>query len=118
MKPGDLLAWIMAVTVSILIVFFAFFLMMDWYYSDFTRLSRWVAFDNEIRLPPIVEAGIAIFIAALPATFVTRYFRSSRGDLEFSALGVKFRGPAGPILLWVVSFLAAAAVMLLLMRRR
>ena len=117
-RPGDLLAWVLAVTASVLIVVFATFLMWDWYAKDFSRL-RWAIFaEQEIHtLSPIAEAAFAVLVAAIPATFITRYFRSSRGDLEFSALGIKFKGPAGPILLWVISFLAVAAFMLLLMKR-
>jgi hypothetical protein len=115
-RPGDLLAWVLAVTASALIVVFATFLMWDWYYKDFSRLWGAAVFDRDVRtVSPIVDAVFAVFIAAIPATFITRYFRSSRGDLEFSALGVKFKGPAGPILLWVVSFLAVAAFILSLL---
>lgn len=117
MKPGDLLAWVLAITTSVVIVFFATFLMWDWFSRDFSRWNAAVLFDQRVQtIPPIGQAALAVFVAAIPATFITRYFRSSRGDLEFSALGIRFKGPAGPILLWVASFLAVSAVILLLVK--
>ena len=115
LRPGDLLAWVLAVTTSVLIVMSAAFMLWDLYSLDFPRLQKAIETARGIN-SPLVVAAFAVFIAAIPATFITRFFRSSRGDLEFSALGIKFKGPAGPMLLWVVSFLAIAAFILLLIK--
>jgi len=115
-KPGDVLAWVFAVTLSALIVVFAAFLVSDWYRADFSRFERAMSAETYVaRIPSILQAAIAVCIAAIPATFITRYFRSTRGDLEITGLGIKIRGPSGPILLWVASFLAAAAFIIVFM---
>jgi len=107
------MAWVFAITLSALIVVFAAFSVSDWYRADFSRFERAILAEKHIaEIPSILQAGIAVCFAAIPASFITRYFRSSRGDLEISALGIKIQGPSGPILLWVVSFLAAAAFIL------
>jgi hypothetical protein len=98
------------------------FFISDWYWKDFSRMESAMSTDGRMVsahvpwLVPMLQATLAVFLAVIPATFITRYFRSSHGELEFSALGIKFKGPAGPILLWVVSFLAVAAFILLLLR--
>ena len=112
MKPKDLFAWTFAIVVSVLLVAVTCFLLIDWYHADFSRLGAVLLLEQKFQLTRFQQAGFVVLIAALPATFIVWFFRSTRGDLEFSALGVRFKGPSGPILLWVVSFLAIAAVAL------
>ena len=122
-RPGDFLAWVLAVIFSVLLVVFAAFLISDWYRADFSRFEKAVSLEERMRIiaansrrSPVADAAFVVFVAAIPATFITRYFRSPRGGLEFSGLGIKFKGPTGPILLWVVSFLTVAASFLFLIR--
>ena len=97
-RPGDFLAWVLAVIFSVLLVVFAAFLISDWYRADFSRFEKAVSLEERMRIiansrrSPV--AAFVVFVAAIPATFITRYFRSPRGGLEFSSLGIKFKGPA------------------------
>ncbi len=50
-------------------------------------------------------------IIGLPAAFLSSYclvlfLEASSGRIEFEALGFKFRGAAGPIIMWIFVFLA------------
>jgi hypothetical protein len=116
MKPYNVLAWFLAISVSVLIVAGTSFLIADWSSGTFTNLIAFLSAETPIVTMPIFVAAIVVLVAAFPATLVVRYFRSSKGDLQFSALGIKFKGPAGPILLWVVAFLASSAVILLVLK--
>ena len=44
--------------------------------------------------------------AGLFAFLLIAIFESTSGKISFSALGVKFEGAAGPILMWVICFLS------------
>lgn len=41
------------------------------------------------------------------AMFVVLMLRATQGPVEFEAVGFKFRGASGPIVMWVLCFLAA-----------
>ena len=52
-------------------------------------------------------AGVGVFL-------LVQVLQISAGKIEFEALGFKFRGAAGPVILWVACFLAVAAAIRLL----
>jgi hypothetical protein len=54
-------------------------------------------------------ATIGLPAAAAGAFVIIAVIRQTDGPLEFEALGVKFRGASGPIILWVLCFAAMAA---------
>jgi len=111
MKPRDLLAWSAAVTCAALLAVFAYFLFMDLQYANFPRLEALLGIQS-----PIVQALIIVAVASLPATLLVLLVQSTRGALEYSVLGIQVKGPAGPILLWVIVFLSVSAVILIFLR--
>lgn len=58
-------------------------------------------------------ATVGLPSAALAALCVV-FLESTTGRIEFEGLGFKFKGASGPIVLWVVCFLAIAAAIKLL----
>ena len=44
--------------------------------------------------------------AAAAALFVVLVLKAAAGPIEFEALGFKFKGASGPVVLWVMCFLA------------
>lgn len=108
MTPRKLIEW--GIAISALVVFLGFLatLFSDlFYYRQFPRLETLLGSENLGILPILF-----VVVASVLATFVVLLFRYTRGSLEFNALGVKFTGPSGPILLWVVSFMAVSAALI------
>lgn len=54
-------------------------------------------------------AIIGLPFAFLGAFVVVALFRQSEGDIEFEAIGIKFKGASGQIMLWLVCFLSISA---------
>jgi hypothetical protein len=48
-------------------------------------------------------------VSAFGATLVVATFRVTAGPIEFKALGFEFSGASGPVVLWVLCFLASVA---------
>jgi hypothetical protein len=59
-------------------------------------------------------AAVGLPIAALAALCLVFLLESTAGRIEFEAVGFKFRGASGPIILWVIAFLAIAAAIKML----
>lgn len=51
-------------------------------------------------------AMVGLPLAACMALFVVSFFRSKMGTIQIEALGFRFHGAAGPVVLWIFSFLA------------
>src|SRR5947209_2792660 len=51
-------------------------------------------------------ATIGLPFAAAAAFIIIALFRSTEGRIEFGGLGFKFEGASGPIVMWVLCFLA------------
>lgn len=85
-------------------------LLTDMFHADFPRLR---ALGIQGRLLQII---IIIIVACIPATFAAFLLQSTKGPLELSALGFRLKGTSGPILLWVVVFLAVSAVIAILLK--
>jgi uncharacterized membrane protein (DUF485 family) len=49
---------------------------------------------------------VGLPFAALVSHFLVGTLEIARGRIEFEALGIKFKGASGPIIMWVVVFLA------------
>lgn len=54
-------------------------------------------------------ATIGLPSAALAALWIVMFLESTTGRIEFEGLGFRFNGASGPIVLWVVCFLAIVA---------
>ena len=50
-------------------------------------------------------ATIGVAMSAITAFCLVAILEVSRGAVEFEALGFKFRGASGPVVLWVLCFL-------------
>jgi len=49
-------------------------------------------------------------LSAMTAFCIVSLLKVTNGPVEFEALGFKFRGASGPIILWVFSFLAIGTI--------
>lgn len=49
---------------------------------------------------------IGLPLAAFGALFIVVFLEQAQGPLEFEGLGFKFRGASGPVVLWVLCYLA------------
>lgn len=61
-------------------------------------------------------AIIGLPFAFLGAFAVVSLFRQSEGAMEFEAIGIKLKGAAGQVILWVICFLAISGAIALLWR--
>jgi hypothetical protein len=53
-----------------------------------------------------LQASVGLPVAGVFAFLVVALFRTTEGQIKFEALGLKFEGAAGPIIMWVFCFLA------------
>jgi hypothetical protein len=53
-----------------------------------------------------LRASVGLPIAGVFAFLVVALFRSTEGQIEFEILTVKFKGAAGPIIMWIFCFLS------------
>jgi hypothetical protein len=61
-----------------------------------------------------VPVTIGVPFCGAMAMFVVLLLRATQGPVEFEAAGMKFRGASGPIVMWVLCFIAAIAATKLL----
>jgi hypothetical protein len=59
-------------------------------------------------------ACIGVPLSAISAACIVLLLKATTGPIEFEALGFKFRGASGPIVLWIFCFLAIIAGMKML----
>jgi hypothetical protein len=76
-------------------VLFALFLWAEWFSPKWTE----VAFDH-------FRATIGLPAAAVASFVVVSLFRTTEGQIKFEGLGFTFEGASGPIVMWVLCFLA------------
>ena len=66
-----------------------------------TASDNW--FIRMVQDHPAATIGVAM--SAITAFCLVAILEISRGAIEFEALGFKFRGASGPVILWVFCFL-------------
>ena len=54
-------------------------------------------------------AVVGLPSAAAAALFIVLILKAAAGPIEFEAIGFKFRGASGPVVLWVLCFLSIVA---------
>lgn len=54
------------------------------------------------------SATIGLPLSAVGAFLLVTVLQISAGKIEFEAVGLKFRGASGPVILWMLCFLAIA----------
>lgn len=74
---------------------------------------RWISIgDLKLISAEVVRdhfaAVIGLPMAGILALWVVTILRSQSGPIEFEALGFKFRGASGPVVLWIACFLSIA----------
>jgi hypothetical protein len=111
LKPRDVVAWTLAIFFSLLCVIAGVSLAHDVWIGDFPRVRALFAISRTLALTCSV-----IGVAVVGASFVVFLLQSYRGQIEFSLLGVKVKGVAGPPVMWVLVFLSIAAVMTIILR--
>jgi hypothetical protein len=52
---------------------------------------------------------IGLPLAALAALFLVLVLRQTQGPIEFEGLGFKFKGASGPVIMWILVYLAFVA---------
>ncbi len=75
------------------------------------RLGSWRATMGFLRswrysLGKHFPVTIGLPVAAVISLLLILVLRETTGKLEFEALGFKFRGASGPVVLWVLCYLA------------
>jgi hypothetical protein len=76
---------------------------------SFYNETLWV---DIVRAHPAAVVGLPL--AALVAFILVVLLEQSRGPIEFEGIGLKLKGAAGPLLMWVICFLAVATAIKLL----
>ncbi|MDT8320728.1 MAG: hypothetical protein RQ826_09420 [Xanthomonadales bacterium] len=89
----------------ILIGFVAFFIAYFGYLLYEILTGGWIL----TKIQQNFAATVVMAFAALVALFVVLLLQYSAGQIEFEVPGFKFRGASGPVVLWVLSFLAVTA---------
>lgn len=67
--------------------------------------DRWVI----VAAKEHFAAVVGLPLAAVAALFIVSVFEITTGQIEFDAIGFKFKGDSGPIILCVMCFLAISA---------
>lgn len=71
------------------------------------------AYQNPAWLMNVFEqhfaATVGLPLAMIAALVVVTLFRHQAGPIEFDLLGMRLRGAAGPIVMWVIVFLSMAS---------
>jgi hypothetical protein len=91
-------------TAAAIILFTEFYYLMTPPYRDRTM-------DYILTQPRMV---IGVPFAGAMAAVVVLLLRTTEGPVEFEALGFKFRGASGPIVMWVFCFLSGVGAIRLL----
>jgi len=75
-----------------------------------TAFLLWLLFTDSAATKALflneVRAIVGIPLAALTAFCVVTNLQATSGDIKFSGLTFTFEGAAGPVVLWVMCFLA------------
>jgi len=106
-RPRQVVSWTLAINIAVFICVGVIGAVIDWYFARFPRLEALTSTKN-----PLLQAIVVVGISAIPAIALVFLLTSTRCPLEFSLLGMKFKGTSGPILLWIATFVSVAAVIL------
>lgn len=92
--------WTIAISAAFWMVLMFFHVAQGVYFRDFPILRTLLQTSHAVIVSFLIVVG-----AAAISTLLVIAFGATAGHLEFEALGVKLRGPSGPIVLWCVAFL-------------
>ena len=72
------------------------------YYATFVWTGGWIL----VLFRDHYAFFVGLPLAALAAHFLVGTLENARGRIEFELVGVKFKGASGPIVMWVIVYLA------------
>lgn len=102
---GIVVRWVVLVAVVFMILgVFGFYLFNLWFGPP-----KWTGQVSAYHLSMIFGAPFQTSFAIFSALFVVLLLRFSTGPIEFEGLGFKFRGASGPLVMWILCFLAIIA---------
>ncbi|MFL6263456.1 MAG: hypothetical protein ACJ76Y_27505 [Thermoanaerobaculia bacterium] len=104
MSPRKLAEWVAAVSGT----FFAVVVLLGISREIITQKTPLLDHLFGTKSPTVAVSAVLLLAAAISFTLVL-LLRATSGPLEFQALGLEFRGPSGPLLLWAVCFMAVCA---------
>ena len=102
-------SWVTVIGTGIMSAFFFGFLIFQAIRGQ-TAPNTWLT----ILLDKHYAAMVGTPLSAVTAFCIVTLLEVTSGPIEFEALGFKFRGASGPIVLWILSFLAVGSVFHLL----
>jgi hypothetical protein len=111
MRIRKFASWLVILGTSTFAAFFFGFLI---YHSAFGPASPGNWFTRILQ--DQFAATVGIPLSAISAACIVLLLKAVTGLIEFEALGFKFRGASGPIVLWLFCFLAMVAGMKMLWR--
>lgn len=111
MRIRKFASWLVILGTSTFAAFFFGFLI---YQSAFGPASPGNWFTRILQ--DQFAATVGIPLSAISAACIVLLLKAVTGLIEFEALGFKFRGSSGPIVLWLFCFLAMVAGMKMLWR--
>lgn len=95
-------SWIALVGTTSLAVCFSSFLIYQTFNPEENPAENWLIEQMDEHF----AATLGIPLSAITAACLVFLLKSTTGPIEFEFMGFKFRGASGPIVLWVVCFLA------------
>ena len=102
-------SWVTVIGTGIMSAFFFGFLVFQAIQGQATP-NTWLT----VLLNKHYAAMVGTPLSAVTAFCIVTLLEVTSGPIEFEALGFKFRGASGPIVLWILSFLAVGSVFQLL----
>jgi len=104
-------------------VLFLYFIIAQWLAFELPKGAtgvghRWISISIQVLSEEILRnhfaAVVGLPMAAIFALWVVTILRSKSGPIEFDAFGFRLRGASGPVVLWVLCFLAISFAIKLL----
>jgi hypothetical protein len=102
-------SWVTVIGTGIMSAFFFGFLIFQAIWGQ-AAPNTWLS----ILLDKHYAAMVGTPLSAVTAFCIVTLLEVTSGPIEFEALGFKFRGASGPIILWILSFLSVGIVFHLL----
>ncbi len=111
-KFRRIFAWVFFLGTSVVCIIIAYFVIKS-AVGSYDKRSGGLAPDYTGISPTLAEFAkqhapvtFGLPIAAAVSLLLILVLRETTGKLEFEALGFKFRGASGPVVLWVLCYLA------------
>jgi hypothetical protein len=82
--------------------FFGLYFLIFIFYFTYISVDRWLIQIARAHY----AAAIGLPLMAIAALLIVSTFRITAGELDFELFGMRLKGAAGPVVLWVIVFLA------------